>query len=69
MMNKLLETHAHALRHISIVGFSAGGQLVQRYAGVSKAYARALAANVSVSFSVMSASSYMRLDDLRPSGT
>lgn len=66
LVETLVQTHKYALQHISVVGFSAGGQFVQRYAGVSKGYDYAAAQNVTMSFVVMSASSYMWLDGTRP---
>ena len=58
------------LEHIAIVGFSAGGQAVHRYAGTAKVYWWAiLSKDVTISYGVFSPSSYMWLVPYRPATT
>lgn len=64
LVDRLLDKHPN-LVHIAVVGFSGGGQMVQRYAGVAESYDTAIAASVTMSFVVMSPGSYMWLNDSR----
>lgn len=55
------------IKEILIVGFSGGGQFVQRYIGVNKVISRfALQRSISTRFLVSSPSSYLYLDGERP---
>jgi hypothetical protein len=58
--------HFPALQQIVIVGHSAGGQIVQRYAIVGHAPKALLAASIQVRFVVANPSSFFYFDDVRP---
>lgn len=55
-----------ALRRVALVGHSAGGQVVQRHAAASALPDRLTAAGVTVLHLVANASSYLYLDERRP---
>jgi hypothetical protein len=54
------------LREIVVVGFSAGGQTVQRYAVVASGWQRAIPSGTHVRFVVSDPSSYLYFDTKRP---
>lgn len=68
VVDKLLEamTRSNAfpnLRHITVIGHSAGGQFVNRYVAAANLDARG---DVPVTFAVMNPSNFLYLDDRRP---
>jgi hypothetical protein len=57
------------LEHIAVVGHSAGGRVVNRYAGGTAILTEATAAGVSISFGVFAPGQVMYLNDNRPYST
>jgi pimeloyl-ACP methyl ester carboxylesterase len=57
-----------ALKQIVLIGHSAGGQLVQRYAVFSSAEQKLAAQGIALRYVISSPSSYLYFDDRRPMG-
>jgi len=58
-----------ALRHVVIAGHSGGGQVVQRYAVVTRGEPALIERGIALRYVVANPSSYVYFDELRPSAT